>query len=114
MVLGRWVHLNNHRYAREFMQVDGGDNVLWPQGRTVKGMYDTEFRAWLCGQQDLGPDDIPNPYPSLSTFRRVKRDGQFKYIKSRSEHNHTRCAKCKSLQVLLCVSRVLSVRSFVT
>ena len=60
------VHLNNHRYAREFMQVDGGDSVLWPQGRTVKSMYDTEFRAWLCGQQGLGPEDTPCEFVNLS------------------------------------------------
>ena len=36
---------------------------------------------------------------ALHSLQKVRRDGDFKYIKTRSEHNHTRCRWCKSLQV---------------
>ena len=36
-----------------YCQVDGGGRLLWPQGMTVKDVYETTFQDWLRDQHPL-------------------------------------------------------------
>ena len=74
-----------------FCHVSGGDQLLWPQGRTVKQIHDREFKHWLLIAHGQPEGAVPHPYPSLSTFYRALSESRFKHVKMRKENFHTRC-----------------------
>ena len=77
-------------WVETYCQVDGGGRLLWPQGVTIKDVFETTFQDWLGSQQpDTG--SLSSPSVSLSSFRSALAEPEFAHILMRREHNHTRC-----------------------
>ena len=78
-------------WVETFCQIDGGGRVLWPQGMTVKDVFETSFQAWLAEQDQSST--AASPQVSISSFRSALAEPEFSHVKMRKEHNHTRCDK---------------------
>ena len=77
-------------WVETYCQVDGGGRLLWPQGMSIKDVYETTFQDWLS-QQNPTASTLAPPAVSLSSFRSALAEPEFAHVLMRKEHNHTRC-----------------------
>ena len=89
----------------ETAQRPNSDTRLMPADQSTKHIYETIFPVWY---QNMGSTEAETgtqerkyqdeDLPSLSVFRKARKNPRFRDVKNRPKHYHARCATCAELQ----------------